>query len=146
MVTLQLPCQWCCFQIDASSLTGNSVSTSVTTTEHGSLWYRPIPGDMLNTIHSDPQVPLLFPCLCGTSPCGANLYLGTCSILSTLTQVPLPFLCLCGTSPCGTNLYLETCSILCTLTQVPLPFLCLSVCHTLWCRPIHGRHHVLCPV
>ena len=43
-------------QINGNSLTGTGVSTSVTTVEDGSLWYRPISGDMLNTVHSNPQV------------------------------------------------------------------------------------------
>ncbi|XP_076438726.1 fibrocystin-L-like isoform X2 [Babylonia areolata] len=43
-----------------SQLTGNSVATSVTTEVDGSLWYRPIPGDMLKTVHSDPQVTTYF--------------------------------------------------------------------------------------
>ncbi|KAK7468036.1 hypothetical protein BaRGS_00036740, partial [Batillaria attramentaria] len=42
--------------IGATRLTGNSVTTSVITEQDGSLWYRPIPGDMLSTVHASPQV------------------------------------------------------------------------------------------
>ena len=51
------------FQIDDSKVTGKGVTTSVVTIEDGSLWYRPIPGDMLRTVHPDAQVSLPSVCM-----------------------------------------------------------------------------------
>ncbi|XP_078699976.1 fibrocystin-L-like [Branchiostoma floridae x Branchiostoma belcheri] len=43
-------------QVDGADLTGNDVKIEQSTTNHGGLWFYPIPGDMLRTWHDTPQV------------------------------------------------------------------------------------------
>ncbi|KAK7468041.1 hypothetical protein BaRGS_00036745, partial [Batillaria attramentaria] len=44
--------------LDASDVTGNNVVAKVVTQTNGSLYYQPIPGDILRTLHDKPQVEL----------------------------------------------------------------------------------------
>ncbi|XP_078698697.1 fibrocystin-L-like isoform X2 [Branchiostoma floridae x Branchiostoma belcheri] len=43
-------------EVDGTDLTGNDVKIEQSTTNHGGLWFDPIPGDMLRTRHGTPQV------------------------------------------------------------------------------------------
>ncbi|XP_076438592.1 LOW QUALITY PROTEIN: fibrocystin-L-like [Babylonia areolata] len=42
--------------LNGEGLTGTDVTSYVTTVDDGSVWFSPVPGDMLRTVHSEPQL------------------------------------------------------------------------------------------
>ncbi|XP_048254094.1 fibrocystin-L-like [Haliotis rufescens] len=73
--------------LDASLMTGSSVTASVVTVTDGSLWYDPIVGDMLRTGHSKAQVQLFIndiPSHCETD-CSYEWTSGTTPTITSIT-------------------------------------------------------------